>query len=191
MTPRAPLMRRERGATLIVALVLLLAMSLFGLWSVKSSTTNLHIVSNTQARQEATAAAQAALEKTISSSLFTQSPATVAATPLAEDVDGDGQADYTARVSPAPSCYRSKVVKVAELDPAVDADLSCMGSTAAQNAGIETEGGNGNDGDSLCSDSEWNVRVVVDDQDRTQARVAVNQGIKLRTLSTDAANACP
>lgn len=181
---------RQQGATLIVALVLLVAMSLFGLWSVKSSTTNLHIVNNTQARQEATAAAQAALEKTISSALFTQAPATVAATPLQEDVDGDGRADYTARVSPAPSCYRSKVVKVSDLDPAQDADLSCMGSTAAQNAGIEG-GGGANDGDSLCSDSEWNVRVVVDDQDRTQARVAVNQGIKLRTLSTDAANACP
>lgn len=181
----------QRGATLIVALVLLLAMSLFGLWSVKSSTTNLHIVNNTQARQEATAAAQAALEKTISSALFTQAPTTVAATPLQEDVDGDGVADYTARVSPAPSCYRSKVVKVSDLDPAQDADLSCMGSTASQNAGIESSAGSANDGDSLCSDSEWNVRVVVDDQDRTQARVAVNQGIKLRTLSTDAANACP
>lgn len=187
MKPR----RSQHGVTLIVAMVLLMAMALFGIWSVRSSTTNLHIVGNTQARQEAMAVAQTAMEKTISSPLFTQSPDTVAATPLAEDVDGDGNADYTANVSPAPSCYRTKVVKTSELDPATASDMACMGSGAAQNSGIELASGGTTNGDSLCSDSEWNVRVVVADTDRSEANVAVNQGIKLRTLSTDAANACP
>ena len=190
-TPSSPRRRAQRGMTLIVAMVLLMAMALFGIWSVKSSTTNLHIVGNTQARQEAMAVAQTALEQTISTPLFSQSPETVAATPIAGDVDGDGNADYTANVSPAPSCYRSKVVKVSDLDPAVSADMACMGSGAAQNSGVEVEGGSNIHGDSLCSDSEWNVRVVVADTDRTEANVAVNQGIKMRTLSTDANNACP
>lgn len=181
----------QQGMTLLVAMVLLMAMALFGIWSVKSSTTNLHIVGNTQARQEAMSVAQTALEKTISTPLFTQSPDTVAATPLPEDVDGDGNVDYTANVSPAPSCYRSKVIKSNELDPSVSADMACMGSSAAQNSGIEVAGGATNVGDSLCSDSEWNVRVQVVDTDRTDVNVAVNQGIKLRTLSTDASNACP
>jgi Tfp pilus assembly protein PilX len=182
---------RQGGATLIIAMVLLIAMALFGIWSVKSSTTNLHIVGNTQARQEAMAVAQTAMEQTISTPLFTQSPETVAAAPLPTDIDGDGNADYTANVSPAPSCYRTKVIKANDLDPAASADMACMGSGSVQNAGIEVEGGGTINGDSLCSDSEWNVRVVVADPDRTEANVAVNQGIKLRTLSTDANNACP
>lgn len=182
--------RGQRGATLIVALVMLVALAMLGIWSFNLSTSNVRIVGNTQARQEALAAAQAAVEQTISSPLFVQQAAAVAASPVPIDTNGDGTADYEARLSPQPSCYRVRVLKVNELDPSSSADLSCLGSSSAQNSGIEVEGAAPPAGDSLCADSEWNVRAEVRDL-ASHASVAVNQGVAVRSLSTDTANACP
>jgi len=58
------------------------------------------------------------------------------------------------------------------------------------NPGIEIAGAAPSTGDSLCADSEWNVRSVVSDA-RTHAIAAVNQGVAVRTLTTDTASACP
>lgn len=191
---RRPHLRRtrqpaQRGITLVVALVMLLALSMLAVWAFNGSTANLRIVGNTQARQEALVAAQAAVETTISSQNFVQHAAAVAATPLPIDVDGDGTQDLTARLSPAPACYRVRIVKVGELDPGTPSDVSCMGG-ATQNTGIEVEGAAAPTGDSICADSEWNVRAEVTDA-RSNAYVAVNQGVGVRSLSTDTANSCP
>lgn len=181
--------KQQRGATLIIALVLLLALTLMGLWGFNLSTSNLRVVGNTQARAEALSAAQAALERTISSPLFTTQPQAVAASTIDIDMTGDGQADYTARVSPAPACYKLRSVKNSELDPGRSADLACMRSSASQHAGIDN-GGIEDSGNSLCADSEWDLRVEVADAS-TGARVAIHQGVALRGLVTDATNSCP
>ena len=181
---------RQRGATLIVALILLVAMALLSAWAFNTGTTNLRVVGNSQARHEALAAAQAAVELTISTPVFTSDPAAVAATPVPVDVDGDGTPDYEAMLTPQPACYRVRVLKVNELDPTNAGDRACLGTSSAQNSGIETVGSAPTAGDSLCADSEWNIRAVVTDP-RSNARGAVNQGVAVRSLSTDSANACP
>jgi Tfp pilus assembly protein PilV len=180
---------RQRGVTLIIALIMLTALGLLAAWSVKSGTANLRIVNNTQARQEAMAAAQAAIEETLSQPTFSQQPAAVAANAIPVDLDGDGVAELSARLSPAPACYRWRAVKVSELDPAVGADLDCLGSGSATNAGIDSTPTTPA-GDSLCADSEWNLRATVTDAN-TGASVAVNQGIAVRGLITDVTNTCP
>lgn len=188
--PHAPARgRAQRGISLIVALIMLVAMAMLAVWAHNAGTTNLRVVGNSQVRHEALAATQAAVESTISSPMFITHPAAVAAEPVGVDVDGDGREDYSARLSPAPSCYRVRTVKTAELDPAVAADLACFSSGSAQNAGIVLAGAT-TAGDSLCADSEWNVRATVSDA-ATGARAVVNQGIGTRSLATDAANACP
>ena len=48
----------QRGATLVLALIFLVLMSLFALSAFNSSSSNLRIVGNTQARQESLATAQ-------------------------------------------------------------------------------------------------------------------------------------
>ncbi|CAD5371844.1 PilX_N domain-containing protein [Rubrivivax sp. A210] len=176
----------QRGVTLIM----LVAMAMLAGWSVRSGIGNLRIVGNTQARQEAFAAAQAAIETTISTPMFSQQPAAVAANPLPIDVDGDGRADMTATLTPVPACYRWRAVPPSELDPAVAADRACMGSGAAGNAGLESAAtGGAIGGASLCADSEWNVRAVVSDE-ATRASVRVNQGVAIRGLVTDVVNSC-
>jgi hypothetical protein len=158
-------------------------------WAVKSGTTNLRIVNNTQARQAAFSAAQAAIEATISTTEFSTSPTLVAASPVNVDIDGDAVPDLTARLTPAPACYRWRAIKTAELDPALAADRACMGSSAAHTAGLDN-GSAVASGDSLCADSEWNVRAEVVDAN-TSATVRVNQGVAMRGVITDVANGCP
>jgi Tfp pilus assembly protein PilE len=181
--------RAQRGVTLIVALIMLTVLGLLAGWAVKSGTTNLRIVNNTQARQEAFSAAQAALEATISSRNFSTQPQAVADNPIDVDVDGDGTPDMTARITPLPSCYRWRAIKTSELDYAQAADRACMGSSAASTAGLDT-GAAAVAGDSLCADSEWNVRAEVVDT-ATNASVRINQGVSLRGVVTDVINSCP
>ncbi len=178
----------QRGVTLVVALIMLVALSLLAAWAVKSSTMNLNVVGNMQARQQALAVAQTAIERTISSAEFTQQPAVVASRSIPFDVDGDGVADYTAQLSPAPACYRLRPVKMAELDPESAADVPCLRSSSASNSGIDAS--TIPVGDSLCADSEWQLRAVTTDP-VTGARVAINQGVAVRGLVTDANNGCP
>ena len=181
---------RQRGVTLIVALIMLLALSMLAAWAVNTSTANTRIVGNTQARKEALAAAQTAVESTISSQKFVTDAAAVAAGSIEVDVDGDGVADYEARLSPQQSCYRVRIVKSNELDTSSAADRKCLGSSSANNSGIEVAGAAAPTGDSLCADSQWNIRAVVNDP-RSNANVAVNQGVSVRSMSTDVAGACP
>jgi hypothetical protein len=193
MTPRRPLSSsgrggRERGVTLIVALVMLLAMALLAVWAYNGSTGNLRIVGNTQVRQEAFAAAQAAIEWTISSPLFVQEPAAVAASPIPVDVHGNGTPSYAALLQPAPTCYRVRPVSASELNPSAATDLPCLLSQAPN--GIESELPGPAAGASLCSDMEWNIRAVVNDAP-SGTSVAANQGVAVRGFVTDAATGCP
>ena len=180
----------QRGATLIIALIMLVALAMLSLWSFNAGTMTLRVVGNSQARQEVVSAAQAATELTLSTPLFTQDPLAVAAGAIPIDIDGDAQPDYQARLTPAPTCYRVRVLKVNELDPSSEGDRACLGSSTAQNPGIEVAGAASATGDSLCADSEWNVRAVVSDS-RSHATAAVNQGIAVRALTTVTASACP
>lgn len=179
----------QRGITMIVALVLLIALGISAVWAFNLSTSNSRAVANTQYRQEALGAAQAAIDRTISSAQFVEQPQAVAAAPVAVDLSGDNVADYSVTLSPAPACYKVRIVKLAELDPDRAADRPCLKSSGAQHAGIEGISGSGA-GDSLCADSEWNLRAEVADV-ATGTRVALNQGVALRGLQTDAANSCP
>ena len=178
----------QRGVTLIVALVMLMAMALLAVWAYNGSTGNLRIVGNTQVRQEAFAAAQAAIESTISSALFVQDPVAVAASPIPVDVHGNGTPAYVARLQPAPACYRVRPVSSGELNPSVATDLPCLLSQAP--TGIESELPGPPSGASLCSDMEWNIRAVVNDA-ATGTSVASNQGVAVRGFVTDAATGCP
>lgn len=58
---------RQTGAALVVALLMLVVMALLGISAISSSTVNQSIIFNVQTQQEAEAAAQDAIEQTISS----------------------------------------------------------------------------------------------------------------------------
>lgn len=179
----------QQGATLMIAMILLILMSLFAASAFKSSMGNLRIIGNMQSRQEAIAVGQKALEKTLSSSEFSRNPVGVAATPVTVDIDGNGTVDYTATLSPKPHCYRTKPIKSSELNPALAADRSCMKSSVTQQGGLDVPNAEAEAGNSLCANSEWNISAQVLDA-RSGAKVVINEGVAVRVLETDAANSC-
>ena len=180
---------RQRGATLVIALIMLMALALLAVQAFRSSTTNQRIVGNTQARQEALAAVQAAIEATISSAQFTKTPAELAAVPILIDMDGNGVPEYTVSLSPAPVCYRKTVIPTSALDLAPPAfkDRNCLGPTQ-QEFGTDSDPATSSN-DSICANTDWNVRAVVTDA-VTHTSVAINQGVTVRVLTTDADNSC-
>ncbi len=172
---------RQRGATLVVALIFLVLLSLFAFNAFNSSSTNV--------RQEAISAAQTAIEAVISTTTFSITPANVAATPITVDIDNNGTVDYTVSMSPQPSCYRVQPIKNNQLNFAVATDRECITSGLIRNSGIDTTETTVSADDSLCSNTEWNLRAVVTDT-TTGANVAVNQGVGLRVIASDASSYC-
>ncbi len=176
----------QRGATLVITLVLMLLVGLVAMSSLGGSERNLQIAGNMQMRNEALAASQALVEQTISSSAFTRDPAAAAASMQGIDIDGDGTADQQVRLDPAPACLRVRPIKVSELDPASASDLACLGSSQQVTGRDFNATGSG---DSLCGESLWNVSAAVSDT-ATGAQVRVHQGVSIRISTADALNAC-
>jgi Tfp pilus assembly protein PilX len=182
--------RRQHGATLLMALIFLVLLSLLAISAYNGTNTNLRVVGNMQAREQAMAAAQVALEQTVSSANFSTNPDQVAANPVNVDIDNDGDTDFAVRITPQPKCYRSQPIKTVDLNPALPSDLACMKSGVVTTGGLEMDTATGGAAaDSLCANTEWNVRAEATDA-ATGATVAVNQGVAIRVLATDAANAC-
>ena len=91
--------RTERGAALVVGLIMLVLITLMLITALNLSTTNFRSVGNMQFREEAIAAANKAIEQVISSA-FTASPA---AEDIAVDIDNDGTAEYAVAIA-QPEC---------------------------------------------------------------------------------------
>jgi hypothetical protein len=175
--------------SLLLALVLLAAISFLSVSAFNAGTTNLRSVGNAEALMEASSAAQAAIDLTISSTLFTTQPDTVAAAPIDIDIDGDGTPDYHPTLEPAPACTRVAPLRMTDLDPADAADLACMGSSVSRTSGIDSADASIEAGKSLCASSEWLVRARAS-QARTGVQVALVQGVGVRILETDSENFC-
>ena len=188
---RAPARARagERGSVLFVVMVLLLTMVWFAASVFRISSQQLQMVGNAQAEQHATAAAQRAIDLTISSNQFTVDPATVAAIPISTDVDGDGKNDFTARLTPQPKCIRVRPLKTMELDISKPSDLVCLQSSGSGGNLREIPGTPVASGNSLCANSEWDIGAAVDDPASNTA-VTVHQGVAIRVARDDAANFC-
>lgn len=162
---RMTLLRRQRGATLIVGLIMLVLITLVVSSAFMLSTTNLKAVGNMQHREEAIAAANAAIEGVISSDdiFFAPAAQTVAV------------GDYTVNVA-APECLYAADVAVA------------TSNDANPNVHSEDASGKGTGGVPGFLDTYWDIAATVQDG-VTGARVTTHQGVKI-TLP-EQPNPCP
>jgi hypothetical protein len=181
--------RKQRGTSLLIALIMLSAITFLSMSAFNAGTANLRSVANAEAVLEATSAAQAAIDMTISSTLFTTQPEAVAAAPIGVDIDGDGRDDYLPTLEPAPACTRVAPLRMTDLNPADAADLSCMGSSVSRTSGIDSADALSEAGKSLCASSEWMIRAQASHA-RTSVAVALVQGVAVRILETDSENFC-
>jgi hypothetical protein len=130
--------RSERGAALFFALIILGLMTLLAVSAFNFSSVNLKIVTNVQARQEATAAADQAAQKVVSSNTFALAAAPYTTT-VDVDVNNDTTADYQASVAAACLTYRAYPAPGQILDP-LD---KCAGSVSLG---------------SFCNQALWDVQ---------------------------------
>lgn len=150
ITPRRR--AHQRGATLIVGLIMLVLLALIVVNAFTLSSSNLKAVGNMQARDEAIAAANRAIEL-VTSSPFTDPPT---AQSVNVDLNQDGTTDYVVAVA-VPACVRATVsASAAPSDVELGAAMS-IGSTW---------------------NTDWEIDATVSDG-ATGASARVRQGVRV------------
>lgn len=181
---------RQGGATLLIALIMLVLMTLLAVSSFNLGKSNLQIVGNMQTKAETSDSAKAAVEEVISKTTFTTTPSAAlgASNSKTYDVNGDGAADVTVTLTPAPCIKKAQIVKNSQLDLSKATDLGCS-SGVTQNLGISGAA----TGDSLCADTTWEITAVATDSVSSASSTNV-QGVAVRVAADSGINTalyCP
>lgn len=155
-------MRSQRGATLVIALIMLTLITLVVLNAFNLTSSNLKAVGNMQAREESIAAANQAVELVVSSS-FTSAPV---AQEINVDINKDGTTDYTVAVS-TPRCV--KAIEVPNPDKC-DEDLKAL--CAANNW-----------------HTDWDLEAKVKDA-ASGADVVLHQGVRVKLSNSQKTAVC-
>jgi hypothetical protein len=169
----------QRGATLLVTLIILILMTLMLISAFKLNKGNSQIVGNMQQRNQVQVAAQNQVENIISNIDFTKAAGVKATT--SASINGSGNNDIT--IESTPTCLSIIPIPASALDPTNDDDIGCMQGNA-QSFGIT---GTTNAISSLCSDALWDINAIATDN-MSKAQVSVNQGTAVRVVST---TTCP
>ena len=156
--------RGQRGATLIIGLIMIVLITLIVVNAFTLSSSNLKSVGNMQVREEAIAAANQAIEKVISAP-FTNSLGTQS---FVVDINGDGVNDYTVAIA-TPTCIGAKQASSAAPS---DVELGAAMSTGSS------------------WNTDWDIDATVTDS-ATGASVRVREGVRVRLTQTQKDTACP
>jgi Tfp pilus assembly protein PilX len=174
---------RERGVTLIVVLIFLVMLTLFSVSAFKASTSNARATASLELRQEATAAAQAAIEEAISSSNFALPAASAASSSITV-----GRSTYEVTVTPSVTCAKIRQLPVSELPKDATTGLPTTawkrcdsGEAGRPSGGIAggsmVEGGTSTaTGKSFCAETVWTLKAQVSDS-KTNTNVEINQDV--------------
>ncbi len=155
---------KQRGATLIVGLIMIVLITLIVVSAFTLSSSNLKSVGNMQVREESLAAANHAIEGVLSGP-FTNALGT---TTYQIDINKDGTDDYTVAVA-TPVCM--KAATASEGTPS-DVELGAsMSSSSTWN-------------------TEWDIGATVTDS-ISGAAVKVRQGVRVLLSQTQKTLACP
>lgn len=156
MNVRAPL-HAQRGATLVVGLIMLTLITVMVVSAVNISNTNVMSVGNMQFRDEAIAAANKAIEQVLSSPFTT--------TPIAQeinvDINNDDNTDYVVAVA-VPTCVRDSEIVIAGAAPSsvsLGPTFAVVGSTYYETV--------------------WDLNATVTDSAVSGASVQVRQGVRV------------
>ena len=156
---------RERGSALIVSLIMLTLLTLFVISAINSGTINLRITANQQARDEAKAAAQKAIENFISTKANFYPTAVGATTTVSvnNDTTSAGTGNYAVVIT-TPQCMRA----------------------AKQIPGKTTQCQNGAKAGVYCWDALWEVQATATSSS-TGVSQTVTQGVSITISPTDVA----
>lgn len=106
----------QKGAALVVSLIMLVLITLMVIAALNLGTSNFRAVSNTQFREQAIAAANVAIQDRVSSNfegpVVDAGLGTIATTYQNVDLNNDGTDDYTVAITPA--CVSATVAEAAD-----------------------------------------------------------------------------
>jgi len=175
---------RQKGATLVVSLIMLMLISLLAVSSFRLGKSDLQIVGNMQQRKQALSAAQQTIEQVISTIQFTTTPTNALPNPCGGvvntacvDVNGDGVTDVNVTILVL--CSAIEPILNSALNLAIKADQNCSNG-ANQQLGVAGIASN----NSACSNSVWDTRATAIDA-VTGAQYVIDQGVSVRVSSAD------
>lgn len=163
---------RQGGATLVIALVMLVLMTLLTVSAINLSTGNLKMVGNMQYQQEASSAAQAAVNQVLSRASYLTQPASV---PNEVTINVNGH-DYVVQLS-RPCLKSASPMTATELGSLPPSEAArCHSSSATKHSGVLSQNPAGISSD--CSRVLWEIRARVDDPS-TNARAEIVEGVSM------------
>lgn len=167
--------RSQKGATLLVGLIMLALITLLVTSAFSLSNNNLKSVGNMQYRNAAVAAANVAIETVVGSSFYT-SPATEQ---INVDLNQDGTPDYTVTVA-TPICVRAYI-----------ASSSVASSSSFTSLDISNPGGGGTNPMVVSGfwNTLWDIQATVDDS-VTGAKVIVHSGTRVKMSESQKNTVC-
>lgn len=155
--------RYQQGASLVISLVMLVLITLLVITALNLGSANFKAVSNTQFRDEALAAANAAIQLRLGGT-FVDPPTTSDAL---IDLNNDGTPDYVVQVTP--TCIKATVAEAA--DPSSVTLPVAMSLTSTWN-------------------TVWDIEAEVTN-DRTGASAVIHAGARVLLSQLDKDRACP
>jgi len=165
---------KQQGLTLVTVLIVLVLITLVSITSFKLSSSNLQVVDNMQMRNQTNAAAEAAIENTISQATFITMP-NVAVTTYAS-IGGSTTNDI--KVVVTPTCIQIQPIPNASLNLLNSNDVGCMLGVSQQSGVAGTNGPN-----SMCANSVWNIQAVATDLS-TNSTSTIHRGVAVRVPIT-------
>jgi Tfp pilus assembly protein PilX len=181
----------QGGMALIVGLILLALMTVMAITGFNIGRTSMDIVGNMQARQAVIAAANSAIQETLSTTRLFEAPEAIFLNPCegpntrCYDINDDDTDDIRVTLAPTPTCVQAQTIPNAALDVA-DLNQAGCATGVGQTYGIEGAA----TGSSLCANSVWQIVAVATDV-LTEASVTVTQGAAVRVSTDEIATHCP
>jgi Tfp pilus assembly protein PilX len=179
-------LQRQKGVTLVVALIMLTLLTLLALTSANLGNSSLQSVSNMQQRNDVYAAAQEAVEQALSKKFYETPTAMITddvcgANKKCIDYNGDGTADVKVTLQ-EPVCVKAQ--------PYIPPDLNDMQEvTCAQEQDQNSLSMDRKAVNSSCFDTVWEIRAQAKD-DVTKATVNYVQGIAVPVAEKDVPASC-
>lgn len=164
----------QKGATLLVGMIMLVVLTLLVVFAIRSSNTGLQIAGNQQAQVEAHGAAAKGIETVIEQFKATEDVSTLPAQTVSMAVG-----DKTFNVAVAkPSCEMEVPVLESELNAADADDVPCFEGSSGYDPAI-TASGTLTSKPSACKQQRWRIEATVADAN-TGSSVTQVQGIAIR-----------
>jgi Tfp pilus assembly protein PilX len=166
---------RQKGVSLIVGLIMLVLITLVVVTAFNLSNSHLLVVNNAQVQTELESAANAAVERTISSDVFAVSTgynASVAISQFEAGSTGTTAQKTNVAVTIEGRCAKARILSNKESNTI---SKDCVWDP--DSGGAYIEGKSGAASESLCAESLWNIRAVATAPQDARANMEVNQGV--------------